>query len=118
VGPQLPVHPRQERLGRSDGLRIEREVGRDPVEGRERGLASGAPGDVPLEQAIGFLRVGSGQRAERVAREQFLDRLVIRHSVSSSAFLSLRIAANVLVFTVPRGIPISSAICTCVFPPK
>ena len=123
----------QHRLGGRQRLGSHAQIGGEPLEVVEGLTAGAATGHVIGEQAIGLDRVGPGQAAQHVAGQQFVDRVVVvvhrcsmsvgRSSVSiscslrSSARRSLRIAARVLVFTVPTGMAISSAICTWVLPP-
>ena len=96
------------RSGGVDGVGGERQVGGHAVERGEGGAARPrSPGTCSSSSALGLDGVLAGQRTERVPGEQLLDLVVRRsaHSVSSSAARSLRIAANVLVFTVPSGMP-------------
>ena len=128
---QLAVQAGQHRLGRRQRLGCHAQIGGQPLEVVE-GLTTGAAtGHVIGEQSVGLGRVGPGEAAQHVAGQQFVDRVVVvahrrsmsvggssvSGSVRSSARRSLRMAARVLVFTVPIGMAISSAICTWVFPP-
>src|SRR5204862_8283038 len=98
---------------------LQRELSRDRLERVEHHPALGAARDVLGEEAVGFGGVLARQALEHVARQELLRLAVaVDHPDSSNAARSFRIAANVLVFTVPSGIPSSSAICTWVFPPK
>ena len=106
---------RQEGVGRLHDRSVEAQVCCDGTE-RQEGVAAGRTvRDVLGEQAIRLGRILAGEAPQGVAREQLVDGLVaVRHAVSSNAVRSFRIAAKVRVFTVPSGMPSSSAICTCV----
>ena len=87
----------------------------------ERGQALRARRDVGGQEGFGLPGLLLVQGVEDVSRQELLDPLVVLqgHSLSPpSIFWSLRMAASVLVFTVPSGIPSSSAIWAWVRPPK
>ena len=120
----------EEGLGGLDRIGREGQVGHGVAE-RQQGLpASRAAGDVLGEQAVRLRGILTREAPEGIARHQLVDALVLlpdrsaipvgpsRQSSVSSTLRSLRSAANVLVFTVPSGMPSSSAIRTWVLPSK
>ena len=105
------VDHRDRRVRGLDRRAARREIAGEGGTRRASG-GSGRTRDVLGQDPVGPARVLSRQREQRVAGEELLDLLVVLrqpHS-SRSAARSLRIAASVLVFTVPSGMPSSSAI--------
>src|SRR5262249_11283174 len=106
--------------GRIDPPGGERQVAGDDREALLRQAAELASGNVGGEEAGGLTAGPDGHRGGRFAGQELLSPLVVSpHSPSPSSIArSLRIAARVRVFTVPRGTPLISAMRACVMPEK
>ena len=118
-GLHLPVDPGEERIRRRDRFGIQGELAGDGLEGVEHLTALRTAGNVLGQEPVGLGGILVRKALERVSGQELLRLSVaVDHPASSNAARSFRIAANVLVLTVPSGISSSSAICTWVFPSK